>query len=143
MGLRMGEKKVVTREPVPRYRKPTKKGKQKILDEFTQTTGYNRKYACHVLSTWGKASYREVDGKLVKFIVGKPRKPKKRFGRRIYGEAVRKALEKISELFDYMCGKRLAVLIRINITLLSYQSELGIDEAVQAALVRISPATID
>ncbi|HUZ18821.1 MAG TPA: hypothetical protein VMV68_10575 [Spirochaetia bacterium] len=92
----MGEKKVVTREPAPRYRQANKKGKQKILDEFTQTTVYNRKYACHVLSTWVRASYREVDGKLVRFIVGRPRKPKKCLRRRVYGEAVRAALVRIS-----------------------------------------------
>lgn len=143
MGLTMGEKRAVTRETAQRYRQATKKGKAKILDEFTKTTGYNRTYSCHLLSTWGKARYHIVDGKRVRFIVGKPRKPKKRVGRRVYGEGVRKALEKIWELFDYMCGKRLAVLIRMNIVLLASQPELDIDEAVKKALLRVSPATID
>jgi len=143
MGLTMNEKKAVTRETAHRYRQATKKSKAKILDEFTRTTGYNRIYAGHLLSTWGKARYHTVDGKRVRFIVGKPRKPKKRVGRRIYGEAVHRALEKIWTLFDYMCGKRLAVLIRMNLALLASQPELDIDEAVKTALLRISPATID
>jgi alpha-mannosidase len=57
MGLTMSEKRSVTRETVSRYRIVDKKHKQRILDEFTQTTGYRRKYAIHLLSTWGKEHY--------------------------------------------------------------------------------------
>ena len=71
MGLKMSEKRSITRETVARYRKADKKGKQKILDEFTKTTGYNRKYAIHLLSNWGKETLRIVYGKLIKFVVGK------------------------------------------------------------------------
>ena len=143
MGLTMGERMSVTRETAVRYRKADKAGKQRILDEFTETTGYHRKYAIQMLNQWGKERLRIVEGKPVKFVVGRPRKRKKRKGRRIYGEAVHKALEKLWELYDYMCGKRLAVLLRVNIDVLSSQPEFGIDEEVRDALVRISPATID
>ena len=33
----------------PRYLKASKAEKQKILDEFTATTGYHRKYAIRIL----------------------------------------------------------------------------------------------
>jgi len=143
MGLKMSEKRSITREIVRRYKAAEKKGKQKILDEFIKTTKYNRKYAIHLLSTWGKEQVHLVEGKLVKFVVGKPKKRKKRVGKRIYDEPVREAVRKIWELFDYMCGKRLAVLIRMNIILLCQEIELGIDTTVKDKLMQISPATID
>jgi hypothetical protein len=139
----MSERKSVTRVIARRYRKADKKIKQKILDEYTETTGYNRKYAIHLLANWGKKTLRTMNGKPVQLIAGKPAKRRKRAGRRIYGERVRKSVFMIWQLFDYMCGKRLAVLIRLNIELLTHQAELGIDEEVQQKLIRISPATID
>jgi hypothetical protein len=139
----MGEKRALTRETVRRYRTADKTGKQRILDEFTKITGYNRKYAIHILSTWGQEKVRIIDGKPVKFIVGTPKKPMKRVGKIIYDELVRESVKKIWETFDYMCGKRLAVLIRTNIEFLSQEEELGIEEGVREKLMRISPATID
>ena len=115
MGLTMSEKRSITRETVRRYRAADKKGKQTILNELTKTTGYNRKYAIHLLSTWGKEQIRSIDGNPVKFIVGTPGKLIARVGKPTYDEPVREALRKIWQTFDYMCGKRLAVLIRMNI----------------------------
>jgi hypothetical protein len=61
----------------------------------------------------------------------------------LYGEVVRNAVREIWKFFDYMCGKRLAVLIRLNLALLARQPQFGIQEAVRPKLLRISPATID
>ena len=80
------------------------------------------------------------DGKPVKFVVGKA---KKRIGKRIYDDSVREAVRKIWELFDYMCGKCLAVLIRMNVDVLFNDSELEIDESIRKKLIQISPSTID
>ncbi len=143
MGLTMKEKKSLTRETARRYRKASKKAKRGILDEFSENTKYNRKYAIHLLSNWGKEKLRHVDGKPVRFIVGTPPKPRKRHGRYRYGQAVQEAVRRIWEFFDYMCGKRLAVLIRLNLALLANQPEFSIDETVQRKLLQISPATID
>ncbi len=143
MGLKMSEKKSITRETVPRYKRANKKNKQRILDEYTQITGYNRKYAIHLLSTWGKEQLHMIEGKAVKFIAGKPRKRKKRKGKRIYDDSVREAVKRIWELFSYMCGKRLAVLIRMNIEVLSNDADLEIHESIRDKLIKISPATID
>ena len=44
MGLTMGEKKALTRETAAGYRAADKQAKHTILDEFTQVTGYHRKY---------------------------------------------------------------------------------------------------
>ena len=70
MGLTMKEKKSLTRETCGRYRKSGKKGKSKILDEFCQATGYNRKYALHLLANWGKTEVLNVAGKMVKLKAG-------------------------------------------------------------------------
>jgi hypothetical protein len=143
MGLTMDEKRSVSRETVRHYRAADKKGKHQILVDFCRTTKYNRKYAIHLLANWGRVSQRMVDGKPVRFVVGRPAKGRKRHARRLYGEAVRACVRRIWELFDYMCGKRLAVLIRLNIALLQQEPSLAIDAKVKQQLVRISPATID
>jgi len=143
VGLTMKERKSITRETACRYRKANKKDKQNILDEFTRTTGYHRKYAIHMLSNWGREKFRMVEGRSIRFIVGKPTTRKKRPVRRIYDEKVREAVGKLWQLFDYMCGKRLAVIIRLNIEMLHLEPDLGIDEAVKQKLLQISPATID
>ena len=139
----MKERKSITRVTARRYRNANKKTKQKILDELTRTTGYNRKYAIHMLANWGKEKFRRVEGRSIRFVVGKPTKRKKRPVRRIYDEKVREAICKLWQLFDYMCGKRLAVIIRLNIAMLRREADLGIDEVVKQKLLQISPATID
>lgn len=144
MGLTMSERKSLTRESALRYRRAVdKRSKRKILDEFVANTGYHRKYAIGLLGSWGKKVVRHIEGKPVKVVVGQPRKRRTRVGKPFYDEAVRKILEPLWELFDYMCGKRLAVLIRVNIEMIAAQPELNIDDEVKAKLMRISPATID
>lgn len=54
MGLRMDEKRVITREVAKRYQKSSKKQKGRILDEFTALMGYNRSYASHIMSNWDR-----------------------------------------------------------------------------------------
>lgn len=139
----MSEKRSVTRKTAVRYRESDRKGKKAILDEFVKTTEYNRKYAIHLLSNWGKEQVRMVNGQAVKLVVGAPKKPKKRKGKRIYDEAVREALQKIWQTFDYMCGKRLVVLLRMNIELLCEEQEYAISGEVKGKLVSISASTID
>lgn len=143
MGLTMREKRSITRETALRYRKSDKKGKKTILDEFVRTTEYNRKYAIHLLSNWGKEQVRMVDGQAVKLVVGAPKKHKKRKGTPIYDEAVREALKKIWQTFDYMCGKRLVVLLRMNMDLLYEEQEFAISGEVREKLMSISASTID
>lgn len=143
MGLSMREKKSVTRETAARYRTAQKAEKRRILDEFTQVTGYSRKYAIHMLANWGKERILTHQGQSIRVVIGASHKRKKRKGIRIYGQNLQDSLRKIWELFDYMCGKRLVVLIRQNIDLLELQEEFGIDQGIREQLSRISPATVD
>lgn len=46
----------LTDEVASRYRGANRERKRNILDEFVATTGYNRKYAIHLLARWGKAT---------------------------------------------------------------------------------------
>ena len=47
MWLTIKEKQALTREVSKRYQQAGKKEKTKILDEFTENTGYNRKEKVH------------------------------------------------------------------------------------------------
>jgi hypothetical protein len=66
MELTMKEKQALTGKQAPRYRQSDKKTKTKILDKFVQATGYNRKYALHILTHWGKETFLTGEGKPVK-----------------------------------------------------------------------------
>ncbi len=49
--LTMNERKKLVNILHMRYMEASKKDKAKILDEFIQTTGYNRSYVDHLLKT--------------------------------------------------------------------------------------------
>ena len=76
MGLDMKTKKKLTEETAKRYCTANKKRKTKIIDEFTATTGYNRKYAIHILKNSARIKithFNNVERKSVQ-IIKKPRK---------------------------------------------------------------------
>jgi hypothetical protein len=54
MGLTMPQRRALTREAAVRYRIADKAGKKRILDEFTATSGYLRKYAISLFPHEGK-----------------------------------------------------------------------------------------
>jgi hypothetical protein len=72
-----------------RYRTANRKDKQKILDEFTEVTGFHRKHAIRALR------------KCV------PQERKASTRSRLYDEAVVQALTMLWEAADRICGKRL------------------------------------
>jgi hypothetical protein len=76
-----------------RYLQAPKKAKGVILDEFTQTTAYNRAYARRLLCD------------LYQFAAKPIRHPRARY----YTEEDAAALEHLSELLDGMCSKLLKV----------------------------------
>ena len=92
MGLSMKERKALTNETARRYRAATKRDKKVILDQFCLSTGFNRKYAIHLLNRWGKAEVKMIDGKPVRIVVGRPRKRKRRVGVVTYDEPSRNGL---------------------------------------------------
>ena len=80
-----------------RYRKSTKAGRRKILDEFIGLTGYHRKHSIRVLA------HEQISGRPT------------RIRTRLDGEATRQALIVLREASDRLCGKRLKALIRLSL----------------------------
>ncbi|RKX53865.1 MAG: transposase, partial [Thermotoga sp.] len=91
MALTMREKKKIGLEYSRNYLKARKKEKGRILDNFTEITGYNRNYGSRVLRDRRHSKP-----------TGIKRKKKEK-----YGEDVRRALERIWSICDCICGKRL------------------------------------
>ena len=145
MGLGMKTRRMLTNEVSSRYQKAGKKEKKSILDEFTANTGYQRKYAIHILSNWDTTTWVKVGGTLVRIKAGAPKKRKKRAGTLQYGPEVIDVVRRIWEAFGYRCGKLLAPLIRLIIDFLADDQTFGplITEDIKAKLMTISGATID
>jgi hypothetical protein len=145
MGLDMHNRRTLANEVSPRYKHAGKKEKGAILNEFCRNTGYKRKYAVHLLTTWNTAHWVKLDGKLVRLKTGTPGKSKKRTGKLRYGPEVIAVLRRIWEEYDYRCGKLLAPQIRLMIDFLEQDELFGplITSDIKAQLLTISPSTID
>jgi hypothetical protein len=70
MGLSLSVKKALTGELAPPYRQADKKKKTTLLDGCIQPTDSNRTYALHLLTHWGKETFRTVEGTPVKLKAG-------------------------------------------------------------------------
>ena len=114
-----------------------------MLGEFVQTTGYTRKYAIHLLNSWGRTRLVQIDGQMVKLVVGRPRRAKRRARPRRYDQEVLKALKQIWYVFDFMCAKRLVVVLCTMLAVLDSFGEIPLTAEVRAKLLSISAATID
>jgi len=135
----MKERKVFTKVLCERYRRASKKGKGKILDDLVETTEYNRCYARFILRNHGRRVYMtpkvRVEGNLKK-TSGRPH-------RRTYGPEVLKPLKRIWEILDYIGGKRLAAAMPEVLPRLVVLKEIRVKAAIRDQLLAISPATID
>jgi hypothetical protein len=109
-----------------RYLGAAKKEKGRILDEFTQVTGYHRKAAVRLLRR-GKS----------------PRSVKHRGRPRGYGPEVAEALKLAWEATDRLCSKRLHPFLPELVNVLRRHGERTMTAETQAQLCRMSPATID
>jgi hypothetical protein len=148
MGLDMKTRKKICNEIFKRYQKAGKKGKGKILDEYSKTLKHNRDYLAHLLSNWDKKRYATINGKSIKFVAKEPVKQRqepqkgKKTGRpEKYSKAFYKVLKGIWELFDYQCGKLLAPLMKGMISFLA--AEYDLCDKMRLLLETVSPATID
>jgi hypothetical protein len=142
MKLTMAEKKKVTAAMAAHYRAGSKKEKGVILGEYLKLTGYNRKYAIHLLANVGKEQWVKDKGKAVR-VKAEHKKRKKREYPRYYDEAVKKALEKVWKTFDYQCGKLLAPFLHENIQVIRQDEHHKMDDETAEKLGKISAATID
>lgn len=109
----------------PRYRLASRRDKSGLLDEFCRITQRHRKVAISLLRHPPKRARRRA---------GRPRQ---------YLSTLRPVLEQVWEASDYLCSKRLAPFLPELLTALERHDELGLSAEQRAALVRMSPATID
>jgi len=116
----------LTQEVHPRYLKANKVEKQRILDEYTATTGYHRKYAIKLLKH------------------GLKRKGYKNVGRKkIYRGEVVDVLEKIWETCGRICSKRLHPFLPEMISVMERFGELACSPETKRLLLSMSRSTID
>src|SRR5687767_6931954 len=108
------------------YKKVSKPLRARILDEFCQVCGYNRKYAIRLLN--GPALHR-------------PEVTTARGRRPTYGAKVILSLTTIWEASGYPCSARLKALLPLWLPWAI--KRLAITAQVQNQLLSISPATID
>lgn len=121
----MAARAEVTAAIQERYRASGKAAKGTILDEFVAMTGVHRKHAIRLLSAKG-AGHR-------------PRgRPNIRYGRAVVG-----ALVLLWEASDRVCSKRLKPMIPTLLPALERHGQIALDEELRAALLSVSPATID
>ena len=140
MGFDMKKKQQLTEETAKRYCTASKKHKTKILDEFIATTGYNRKYAIHILKNSARIKvthFNNVERKSVQ-IIRKVRK--KRHYEKYYGQDVQQEVIRLWIFSMYLCAKRLVPFIRDNIDY--FAQKAGYDEALKEKLKCISSATV-
>jgi hypothetical protein len=111
------------------YRKSSKMGKTRILDQFIAVSGYHRKHAIRLLrgETGSDPNQRTV----------------KNHGRRIYDEAVKEALIVLWEAADRICGKRLKAILPSLIDAMERHGHLNLNPDVRRQLLKVSAATID
>ena len=109
-----------------RYKKVSKPLRARILDEFCQVCGYNRKYAIRLLN--GPAPQ-------------KPETTTAKGHRPTYGAKVIVSLTAIWEAAGYPCSARLKALLPLWLPWAS--KRLALSAPVQKQLLSISPATID
>jgi hypothetical protein len=143
----MHTERKITAVTAHRYRAADRKGKTAILDEFTATTGYNRKYALHVLANRGGTCLAQVEGKTVKLTAARPKRKRKPGGGRpkVYSDEAVAVLETIGVFEGCSCGKLPAEKLRSQIPFFIKDEEFGpmIRPETAAALVRISPRQIE
>lgn len=127
--LNMIQRQALTATNKKRYLKARKKEKTKILDEFVQSTGYNRSYARLVLGS------RKIKPKAAR--------RKKVIRKRIYDAKVFFPLRTIWIAADGICGQRLQPFIPELLASLERNKELKLTPEVRRKLLKISAVTID
>jgi hypothetical protein len=128
----MKERKAVTRETTRRYCRANRGTRTAILNEFVKVTELNRKYAIQLLRGTLRCG------------ASLPRAARPRGRPRVYDQSMLAMLKRLWALFGFMCGKRLAPAIRVNLVVLEKFKELrGLTQRTRAQLLKVSPASID
>lgn len=111
-----------------KYFSSGKKERTKILDEYCNNTGQERKYV--IKKFWHKAKLK---------LEGSARKARKEY----YDGYVKSALVKLWAIFDYPCGQRLEPMLKDETKKLRALGEIECSDEVLQKLLEITPSTID
>jgi hypothetical protein len=141
--LTLKQRKAVTKATARRYQKSSKKQRGLILNEFCALNGYSRSYAAFLLRNLGRTVHITIGGVRTVYVFGQAAHHSKRHTVRKYDQRVLKPLKYLWALADGICGKRLAVWIRVNLPILERFEEIALDPETRQKLLTISPATID
>jgi Integrase core domain len=123
--LRLQTRRELLQHVIPQYREATTvKKKSKLLDAFTATTGYNRKYAMWLLNHANE----------VQQTLHRPRH---------YGPEVQRALFLVWHAANRICAKRLMPFLPTFIEALERHEHLHISDECRRQLLSMSAATAD
>ncbi len=126
-GLRLQTRRALLRHMIPQYRKAsTVKKKSKLLDAFTATTGYNRKYAMWLLNHAQEGQH-----------------PPELQHPRHYGPDVQHALFLVWHAANCICAKRLIPYLPTLVEALERHEHLHLTEECRSQLLSMSAATAD
>lgn len=109
-----------------RYLASPKKGKTRMLEEFTAATGLHRKAAIRLLNRPGEGVRRRRKGR-----------PK------LYGLEAVAALRVLWEAADRLCSKRFRPFLPELLEVLTRNGELSVSQQARTELCRMSASTID
>lgn len=127
--LTMKQRQAATRVTARKYQRASKEEKGRILSTLVKQTKRNRVYAVWLLRSWEQKTWFTIDGQPVRLVVGASRKRPILHRSRLYGSTVAEAVRKIWYQFDFMCGKRLAVVLRTTVDTLIEIGELKVSSA--------------
>lgn len=137
MEFTVQERKKLTLVKAQTYLKAGKAKKSAMLDDFCESTGYQRTYAARVLH---QAGQRYILGETI--LVADPGKRIHRYRASRYGPAVQQALISIWAASTFLGPVRLAGGMPLIVENLTMHGHLHIDEETRQLLLRMSPATI-
>ena len=121
----MATRRELIRAIAERYRSASRADKEKILDEFTEVTGFHRKHAIRALQQQAKQP-TEIPARS-----------------RVYDEAVVQALTILWEAADRICGKRLRPAIPALLAAMERHGHLALAPEIRERVLKASAATID
>ncbi len=139
----MAERKSVSRELASRYKRANRSKKTRILDEFTNITGYRRDYASFLLRNWGRKVYWR--GNRVVFVGDFVRRPPRmaREVHRRYDDRFLRHLIAFWELLSHPCGKRLKPQLPELLAKSEQFGEMLVAGEDREKLICVSAASID
>ena len=126
-GLSLQTRRELLQQVIPKYREATTvKKKSKLLDAFTETTGYNRKYAMYLLNHAQEGQHS-------------PQPTRQRH----YGPEVQHALFLVWHAANRICAKRLIPFLPTLVEALERHEHLHLTDECRSQLLSMSAATAD